>query len=219
MNLNNININWHGHDSFRITTQNKTIYIDPFNLQTTKQADYIFITHEHFDHCSIDDIKKITTAETTIIIIPECQSKISKLHFKKLILVEPNKQYKIDNIEFKTLPAYNTNKFRSPNVQYHPQQDNQVGYVITIDGKQIYHAGDTDATPEMLALKNITIALVPVSGTYTMTPEEAAQAVDTFKPEIAIPMHYASIIGTISDAQKFKQLTKTKVEILEKTHE
>ncbi len=213
-------IDWFGHDCFRITSGNKTIYIDPFNVSNaSKKADFIFVTHEHFDHCSLDDIKKIATIETTIITIPQCQSKISKLNFKKFVLVEPNKTYSVEGLNFQTIPAYNTDKFRSPNISFHPKNDGHVGFVISIDGKTIYHSGDTDATPEMLALKNIDVAMVPVSGTYTMTAKEAADAINTFLPKLAIPMHYGSIVGTINDAQNFKHQSKVNVEILKKTNE
>jgi len=215
MNIDDSSIEWLGHDCFRIIAAGKTLYIDPFNIQTnSRKADFIFVTHEHFDHCSIDDIRKIATPETVIIIIPQCQSKISKLNFKKFVLVEPNKKYSVDSLNFQTIPAYNIDKFRSHNISFHPKSDNHVGFIISIAGKNIYHAGDTDATPEMLNLKNIDIALVPVSGTYTMTAEEAANAVNTFRPKLAIPMHYASIVGTVADAEKFKNLAKVGVEIL-----
>lgn len=217
--IDNISIDWLGHDCFRIVDGNNVIYTDPFNISTQKKADFIFVTHEHFDHCSLDDIKKIATIDTTIITIPECQSKISRLNFKKFVLVEPNKKYSVDGINFCTIPAYNIDKFRSPNVPFHPKQDCHVGFVISVSGKNIYHSGDTDAIPEMLQLKNIDVALVPVSGTYTMTAEEAANAVNIFQPKLAIPMHYASIVGTVNDAETFKKLARVPVEILKKSNE
>lgn len=209
-------IEWLGHDTFRILGE-KTIYFDPFQINTTIPADIIFITHEHFDHCSIDDLRKIIQPRTIIVTIPECQSKLSGLQFSKLILVEPNKNYKVEDLKVETIPAYNTNKFRSPGILYHPKTDGRVGFIITYENKRIYHAGDTDSTKEMLELKNIDIALIPVSGTYVMTPEEAANAVNTFKPKIAIPMHYASIVGTRQDAQEFQKKSKIPVQILQKT--
>lgn len=218
--IDGISIEWFGHDAFRLHCAEKVIYIDPFNVPAqSAKADIIFVTHEHFDHCSLDDIKKIATQNTTIVTILECQSKISKLMFKKFVLVEPNKDYVIDGIQFSTIPAYNINKFRSPNVQFHPKTDNHVGYIMTIANKKIYHSGDTDATPEMQSLKNIDIALVPVSGTYSMTADEAADAVNTFLPKCAAPMHWGSIVGSRADAERFRQLSKVRVEILEKTNE
>ena len=135
------------------------------------------------------------------------------------MLVEPYKTYDIDGITVRTIPAYNINKFRSPDVAFHPKTDNHVGFILTINGKNLYHAGDTDATPEMLSLKNIDLALVPVSGTYAMTADEAADAVNSFQPDCAVPMHYGSVVGSRADAERFKQLAHVPVEILEKVSE
>ena len=203
-------IEWLGHASFRISN-NKIIYIDPFQLKSPEaDADIIFITHEHFDHCSIDDIAKLVTPNTIIVTVPDCQSKLSSLQFKKFVLVEPDKVCDVEGIKVETVSAYNTNK------KFHPKDNNWVGFIITVDGKRIYHAGDTDYIPEMNELKDIDFALVPVSGTYVMTAEEAANAVNKFKPKVAIPMHYGSIVGEESDAEKFKELAECEVRILEK---
>ena len=218
--IDGTSIEWFGHDAFRLHCAEKVIYIDPFNVSAqSAKANLIFITHEHFDHCSLDDIKKIATLDTTIITITECQSKISKLMFKKFVLVEPNKDYVVDGVQFSTIPAYNLNKFRSPNVQFHPKTDNHVGYIITITNKKVYHSGDTDAIPEMLILKNIDVALVPVSGTYALTADEAADAVNIFKPKLAVPMHWGSIVGSRADAERFKQLCRVPVQILDAVKE
>lgn len=93
-----------------------------------------------------------------------------------------------------------------------------MGYIVTLNGKRIYHAGDTDEIPEMAQIK-CDIALLPVSGTYVMTAAEAAQAANTLKPALAIPMHYgdADVVGTRQDAEEFKRLAKVPVEILEKS--
>ncbi len=209
---------WFGHDTFHIIASGKQIYFDPFQIHASlPKADIIFITHEHFDHCSIDDIKKIIAPYTVIVTIPDCQSKLSGLTFKQVLLVEPNQRHKLGDILIETIPAYNLNKFRSPGVHYHPRIDGRVGFILTIDGVRIYHAGDTDEIPEMVALKDIDVALVPVSGTYVMTPEEAAIAVNKFKPKLAIPMHYGAIVGTPSDADLFKKLARVPVEILSRT--
>ena len=131
-NIEGISIEWFGHDAFRIKSDDKIIYIDPFNVSANAaKADIIFVTHEHFDHCSIDDIKKITTQNTTIVTVDECKSKISKLVFKKFVLVEPNKKYEVDGISFCTIPAYNINNSRSRGVANHPKADYCFGYIIT----------------------------------------------------------------------------------------
>jgi len=213
----NIEIRWLGHDGFEILTENKVIYIDPFKIQEQdNKADYLFITHEHFDHCSPEDIKKVIKPETIIIAPAECQSTLLRLKIKNLFIVEPEKKYKVNDLEFMTIPAYNINKFRAPGIFYHPKDDDKVGYIINVGGKNILHCGDTDATKEIKTLKNIDIAMVPVSGKYVMTPEEAAEAVNSFKPKVAIPMHYNEIVGSVSDAEKFKNLARVPVEIIKK---
>ena len=202
------NIKWLGHASFKITGE-KIIYIDPWKINEDEKADIILITHEHFDHCSSEDIEKIAKDDTTIVTVADCQSKVTRAEVNDVRLVEPGSKLNAHGIEIEAVHSYNLNK------DFHPQSNNWVGFVITVNGKRIYHAGDTDNIPEMSQLRNIDVALVPVSGTYVMTAEEAAQAVKTFKPKLAIPMHYGDIVGTKEDAEKFKELAECEVEILE----
>ena len=126
-----------------------------------------------------------------------------------MLPAEPNKEYTVRGLKVKTIPAYNTNK------DFHRKDTDWVGYIVTINGRDVYHAGDTDATPEMEALIDIDIAFIPVSGTYVMTAEESAAAVNKFKPEIVIAMHYnAGIVGSKGDAEKFKSLVRESEVIL-----
>ncbi len=220
-NIEGVDIQWLGHSTFKIISD-KIIYFDPFQLKTSfNDADIIFITHEHYDHCSLQDIERLIKPETVIVTIAECQSKISKISDKvsNIILMEPNQEKKVDGINVKTILSYNINKFRSPGLVFHPKEDGRVGFIINVNGKNVYHAGDTDFIPEIKKLSNIDIALVPVSGTYVMTAEEAAQAVDSFNPKVAVPMHYGSgVAGTEEDAVKFKSLVKgSQVIILKKS--
>ncbi|MBI1970007.1 MBL fold metallo-hydrolase [Candidatus Woesearchaeota archaeon] len=197
------------HAAFRIQGNGKIIYMDPFQLkQSYNDADIIFISHEHFDHCSIEDLRKVIKDSTLIVCPPDCQSKLSGMKFKDTKLAIPGTKGTVEGIAFYCIPAYNTNK------KFHPRANDWIGYIITVNGKNIYHCGDTDVTSEMKALKNIDIALMAVSGTYVMTAPEAAQAVNSFHPKVAIPMHYGEIVGTIADAEKFKELAKCEVEIL-----
>ncbi len=207
------NIKWLGHDSFLIKKE-KIIYIDPFKIKEIKdKADIILITHDHYDHFSLDDINKIKKNSTVIIGPEELKSKVEG----NLRLLKPFQFITVDGVKIDTIPAYNVNKFKSPGKVFHPKEDNKLGFIITIDNKKIYHAGDTDLIQEMSRLKNIEVALLPISGTYVMTAEEASQAVDIIKPRIAVPMHWGSIVGDKKDAEKFKKLAgnKCQVEILE----
>lgn len=212
---NGVNISWLGHAAFRLTN-GKVVYIDPFQIKAAAPADIILITHEHFDHCSIEDIRKVMKANTVIVTTAAARTKLSTVN-AQFLLVVPGKSYSIDGVKVEAVPAYNVNKFRSPGVPYHPEKDNKVGFIITIGGVRIYHAGDTDLIPGLeTVVKDIDVALVPISGTYVMTAEEAAEAVNKIKPKIAIPMHIGSIVGSEKDAYRFEKLVKCEVKILEK---
>ncbi len=204
---NGVKITWLGHDSFRIS-DGKTVYIDPYKLKSGGKADVLLISHEHFDHLSIDDIKKVASNNTTVVTTSQCSNEVKKLRVKEVVVVKPGDSVNVQGIAIEAVAAYNTNKInpgtRKP---FHPKEDNKVGFIITINNVRIYHAGDTDAIPEMSKIKT-DIALLPVSGTYVMTAEEAAQAAKMIKPKIAIPMHYGAIVGSVKDAEKFKDLVK-----------
>lgn len=202
------NLHWLGHDGFKITGE-KVIYLDPYEISSKEEADIILITHEHYDHCSIKDIMAISGTKTTILIPPDCQSKLSN-YPGSVVLVEPNNSYDVNGIKVETIPAYNIDK------PFHPKENGWVGYVLEAYGKRIYHAGDTDLIPEMSKLKNIDIALVPVSGKYVMNAREAVKAVNGFKPKVAIPMHYGAIVGNKTDAEIFKREAEVPVVILQK---
>ena len=208
-----LKISWLGHDSFKIKN-GKTVIIDPFKIRpTSDRADILLISHEHFDHFSLDDIKKVVNPNTTIVTIPVVKKDLSSLQVKEVRAVKPGDKFKIGDVAIEVVPAYNLNKFREPGKVFHPKEDGKVGFMIGIKGVRVYHAGDTDVIPEMKGLK-ADVALLPVSGTYVMTPEEAAQATKMVEAKLAIPMHYGVIVGTEQDAQKFKQLTTVEVQIL-----
>ncbi len=207
MEYNGVNLELLGHASFKIKGE-KTIYIDPFQIKETEHADLILITHAHYDHCSPDDVKKISDESTIIITVADCLSKLNHLKAKEIKMVEPGDRFEIDGIVVEAVPAYNTNK------EFHPQENGWVGFVVTMNNTRIYHAGDTDVITEMADLKNIDIAILPVSGTYVMTAEEAAEAVEMIKPKLAIPMHYGAIVGSPTDADLFEEVAGCDVEIL-----
>ena len=199
MNLENIQLV--AHSAIRIINKSeKIIYFDPFKLENkfSKDADYIFITHPHYDHFSPEDIIQIKNDNTIIIVPSELSEKCLNLGFSQnqIITVSVNKDYKVDNLSFKTVPAYNLNK------DFHKKNFGWVGYVINIDNTIFYIAGDTDNITEIQNI-NCDIAFVPVGGTYTMTYKEAADLVKVIKPKLAIPIHYKTIVGTYEDAENF----------------
>jgi L-ascorbate metabolism protein UlaG (beta-lactamase superfamily) len=200
-------IHWLGHDAFKIT-ENQTIYIDPFQLKSADKADVIFLTHDHYDHLSLEDIDKIRRDDTVIVAPADCSKKLSG----NAKFVKAGDKLNVKGIDVEVVPAYNTNK------KFHPKANGWVGYVMTIGGTRVYHAGDTDLIPEMKNIK-ADIAMLPVSGTYVMTAEEAAQAALAIQPKIAIPMHYGSVAGAPGDGPRFKATLEGKIEVLLKTRE
>ena len=185
------------HSSIKINKE-KVIYIDPFKIEDdSHDADIIFITHSHYDHYSEEDIKKIIKENTKIVVTEDLKENVNNItKSENVIIVKPNEKYYVDGINFETIPAYNTNK------QFHPKQNNWVGYVIELNGLKYYIAGDTDITDENKTVK-CDVAFVPVGGTYTMTAKEAADLVNIIKPKIAVPIHYGSVVGTQQDAIDF----------------
>lgn len=189
------------HSSIRINKE-KIIYIDPFKINKNyNDADIIFITHDHYDHYSEEDIDKVINENTTIIIPDELLTKLLRKGINKnaIITVEPNKNYMVQGIKFETISAYNTNK------TFHPKENGWVGYIITLDDIRYYIAGDTDITEENRRVK-YDVAFVPVGGTYTMDFKEAAQLINEIQPKIAVPIHYGSVVGTKQDATDFIKL-------------
>ncbi|MHB0937474.1 MAG: MBL fold metallo-hydrolase [Armatimonadota bacterium] len=201
-------IHWLGHDAFRIAAS-KVIYIDPYQLKAGQQpADIILITHKHHDHSSPDDVRAVQQAATVVIGPADSLEKIAG----DTRAITVGETLKIGEVEITAVPAYNIGK------AFHPKNAGWVGYLVKIDGVAIYHAGDTDHIPEMKQI-HPDIALLPVGGKYTMTAEEAAQAAEDLRPQVAIPMHYGAIIGQPADAERFRQLLRDKVAVVIKTKE
>ncbi len=209
-----VKIHWLGHDSF-VLQGSRTLILDPFRAKGMYKADILLISHEHSDHLSPDDIRRFSNPSTTIIAPKMCEAPLRPFPQEKKF-VEPGSKLEVKGVGVEAIPAYNLNKYREPGVVFHPRADGKVGYIMALDGVRFYHAGDSDATPEMKA-QDVDVAFLPVSGTYVMTAEEAADAAKAMKVEVAIPMHFNSIVGTRSDAERFKKLVgdARNVEILQ----
>ncbi len=209
-----VKLTWLGHDGFRIQ-DGKVLYIDPYKIEGGPKADIVLVSHEHFDHCSVDDLKKIVGPQTVVVAHVQSKGELSKLKVKEIKVVKPGDKISVEGVGIEAVPAYNVNKFREPGKVFHPKEDGKLGYVVTMNGVRIYHAGDTDHIPEMKGIRT-DVALLPVSGTYVMTAQEAAEAVVTINPKVVIPMHYGAIVGDRKDAETLQTLVKCEVKILDK---
>jgi len=197
-------IHWLGHASFRLDGE-KIVYIDPYKITAGPLADAILVSHAHYDHCSPASIERIRKADTVTVTCAGCAKKLKG----DVRIIAPGQSITIGGIAIEGVAAYNTNK------PFHPRAEGGLGFVITLGARRIYYAGDTDLIPEMAAV-GADVALLPVSGTYVMNADEAAEAVKRIRPAAAIPMHYGTIVGSRSDAVRFKQLAGVPVEILER---
>ena len=192
------------HNSIRIE-EDKIIYIDPFKIDKPyKDADYVFCTHSHYDHFSPEDIEKVKKDNTVFIVTEDIKEKAETLYGKENVFaVEPDNIYHINGLCFKTTYAYNIDK------AFHPKENKWVGYVIEMNHKKYYIAGDTDNIEEIQDIE-CDIALLPIGGTYTMDYQEAAILANRIKADIIIQTHYGCIVGEKDDGEKFKELIKNK---------
>jgi L-ascorbate metabolism protein UlaG (beta-lactamase superfamily) len=200
-------IHWLGHDSI-LLDGSTVVCFDPYGIETTRKADLILISHEHFDHCSPEDVAKLLKKDTTIVANAASAGKLEG----DVRIVAPGDRLKVKGVDIEVWPAYNTNK------DFHPKKAGMVSFVVTLDGVRYYHAGDTDFIPEMKELK-ADVAFLPVSGTYVMTAAEAVEAARAIKPKLVVPMHYGAIVGTADDAAKFKKALEGEMNVAVLTKE
>jgi L-ascorbate metabolism protein UlaG (beta-lactamase superfamily) len=196
-------MHWLGHDTFRLDCAEGAVYFDPYEISGSPEpAALILATHEHYDHCVAGDIKKLQGPDTVIITESDCAAKLDG----PVKTVKPGQSLEVGGITIQAIPAYNTNK------QFHPKANGWLGFVVTVDGVSIYHAGDTDHIPEMAGLEP-DIALLPVSGTYVMTAAEAVEAAKAIQPKVAAPMHYGAIVGDAGDAKAFAAALEGQIKV------
>lgn len=188
---------------------NNNIYFDPYKIDNNyNNAEIVFITHSHYDHFSVEDIKKIKTENTLYVCPNEVKFELIKLGVNpnNILIAHPNRSYEFGGYNFKTIPAYNINS------NFHPKINNWVGYVVSINGEEVAVLGDTDATPELKELKCDAL-FIPVGGTYTMTSEEASELTNLIMPKVAYPTHYGVLVGSNTDAENFKNKVDKKVKV------
>ncbi len=200
-----VEITWIGHASFRIAGPEGVVYIDPWKLaDSPHDADVVFVSHSHHDHCSADDVAKVSKDATAVIAPAETIAKLACAN-----AVAPGENITIKGITIEAVAAYNVSK------SFHPRSNNWCGAILTLEGKRIYYAGDTDLIDEMSDLTDVDLALLPVGGTYTLDAARAAEACRAIGAKAAIPYHWGDIVGSVSDAEQFARSAGCKVHVLQ----
>jgi L-ascorbate metabolism protein UlaG (beta-lactamase superfamily) len=203
---------WFRQSAMRYSNGGLTVYIDPWGTtEDDPPADLILITHAHSDHLQPDEIERLTASETRLVAPRDVAKELSG----DVTAVGPGESHEIAGVRFETVPAYNVAEER---LDMHPKSNDWVGYVLELGGRRYYHAGDTDALPELESLET-DVAMVPIGGTYTMDHREAAGLVKAMRPQVAVPMHYGFVVGSPSDGELFKkEADPVRVEMLEPTN-
>jgi L-ascorbate metabolism protein UlaG (beta-lactamase superfamily) len=209
-------IDWLGHASFRIRVGRATVYIDPYRVaEGAPPADLILITHGHYDHFSPQDVERLSRRDTWLVGPAAVAERVSgQVH-----RIGPGEMLDDDivrGIHISAVAAYNTSKWDADGNPFHPRDAGWVGYELNVRGERLYHSGDTDVIPEMDSVTGVDVALLPVSGVYVMTAQEAAEAARRIQPRVAVPMHWGSHIGTEHDARMFAAKAPVEVRIMEK---
>ena len=196
------------NNSVRIELDGKIIYVDPYEIEGSPQdADYIFVTHDHYDHFSLDDVNKILKRETAFIVPMPMDKKVRKNTAAGINYpVEPGKSYEVNGLSFEAVAMYNKLK------PFHPKKAGWCGYIINVSGNRIYIAGDIDDIDEAFAV-SCDIAMVPIGGFYTMNYKEAAGLINKIKPKVAIPTHYGKVVGKVSYGEDFKKLVDDGIQV------
>jgi L-ascorbate metabolism protein UlaG (beta-lactamase superfamily) len=204
-------LHWLGHASFRLDGP-PVVYFDPWRLQgVLPEADVILVSHEHSDHCSPQDVERVSGPETVIVASPPAAQKLGG----DVRVLRPGERLAVGGAEIEAVPAYNINKFRSPGQPFHPRESEHAGFIVTVEGERVYFAGDTDHIPEMAEIR-CDVALLPIGGTYTMDAAEAAQAAATIGPKVVVPMHWgAGVVGSRADVDRLRSLYEGQVIVLE----
>jgi len=195
-------IEWLGHATVLIRGE-RTVMVDPWKVSGGERVDLVLVTHGHFDHCSPEDVAKVSGPQTEVVAPADAAAKLGE--GVKTIL--PGEAANVAGVKVEAVPAYNVGK------SFHPKDNRWVGYVVTMGGERVYVAGDTDRTAEMDAVK-ADVALLPVGGTYTMTAEEAAGAADAMGVSLAIPIHFGDVVGSEADARRFEAACNVPVKVL-----
>jgi len=203
---------WFKQAAFRWEGDGLTVYIDPWGIRDDDPpADVVFITHAHFDHFSQEDLERVRKEGTRFLAPHDVARELSG----EVTPVAPGDSLEVRGIRVQVVPAYNVVEER---LEFHPKANRWVGYVLELGGATYYHAGDTDHAPELSEVR-ADVAFLPIGGTYTMDPVEAGGLARAISPQLAVPMHYGFVVGSPSDADRFREAADpVKVEALTPVH-
>src|ERR671914_147153 len=210
-------LEWLGHSGFRIRVGRATLYIDPYRVpEGAPAADLILITHGHYDHFSPQDVERLSKRETWLVGPATVAERVSgQVH-----RIEPGETLDdelVRGVHVTAVAAYNTSKRDADGKPFHPRDAGWLGFELNVRGERLYHSGDTDVIPEMDSVTGVDVALLPVSGVYVMTAQEAAEAARRIQPRVAVPMHWGENIGTEEDARAFSERAPVEVRIMERS--
>lgn len=205
-------LTWFRQSAIRYAEEGLTLYIDPWGTSPDDPpGDVILITHAHFDHFQPQEIERLRTPRTEVL----APADVAKELEGDVIPVVPGQTHEVAGVKVETVPAYNIAEER---LDMHPKRNRWVGYVLELGGHTYYHAGDTDALPELESLST-DVAMVPIGGTYTMDWQESAELVKRMRPQVAVPMHFGFVVGSPSHSLLFKKAAApVRVEVLEPTN-
>jgi L-ascorbate metabolism protein UlaG (beta-lactamase superfamily) len=210
-------VEWLGHSGFRIRAGGSVLYIDPYRVSPgAPPADLILITHGHYDHFSPQDLERLSHDGTRLVGPAAVAERVGgRVH--SIAPGESLGDELVRGVEVSAVAAYNTSKRDADGRVFHPREAGWVGYEVNVRGERLYHSGDTDVIPEMDGLTGVDVALLPVSGVYVMTADEAAEAARRIQPRVAVPMHWGEQIGTEADARAFAERAPVEVRIMERS--
>jgi L-ascorbate metabolism protein UlaG (beta-lactamase superfamily) len=188
---------WFRQAAFRWAGDGRAVYVDPWGTpQDAPPADLILITHAHFDHFQPEEIERLSRPGTKVVAPHDVADELGG----DVTPVVPGEHHEVAGVRFTTVPAYNT---REEALEFHPRANRWVGYVLELEGRAYYHAGDTDHAPELDEVRT-DVAFVPIGGHYTMDAVQAGGLVRAIAPRLAVPMHYGFVVGSPSDGERFR---------------